>query len=166
MKERMTEKEIKKALDEIASMLDEADADWCVYGSAALVLHGVTGIEAHDVDVMMSANGLRMLLRRLPQVEMLGGDKPGSRFRSLHARVYIKGVEVDLSGDLQIQQGNLWQVVTVEEVCHQDGIRFASLQDCIRLLRLFGRPKDLMRLGLVATACVHGLRDPQTAHLA
>lgn len=160
----MTEKKIRKALAEIVPLLDEADADWCVYGSAALVLHGVTGIEAHDVDVMMSVNGLRMFLRHLPLAEMLGGDKPGSRFRSLHARIYIKGVEVDLSGDLQIQQGDQWQAVTVEEVCHRDGIRFASMQDCIRLLRLFGRPKDFMRLEQ-ATACMHGLRDPQTAHL-
>lgn len=157
MNEVMTEKEIREALAGVVPLLDKADADWCVYGSAALVLHGMTGIGAHDVDVMMSVGGLRMLLRHLPQAEMLGGDKPGSRFRSLHARVYIKGVEVDLSGDLQIRQAAGWHDVAVTEVCHRDGIRFASLQDCIRLLRLFGRPKDLMRLEQVVAALHAGL---------
>lgn len=153
----MTDKEIREALAGIVHLLDEADAGWCVYGSAALALHGVPGIEAHDVDVMLSASGLRTLLRHLPQAELLGEDKPGSRFRSLHARVYIEGVEVDLSGDLQIRQAGEWHDVSVAEVCHRDGIRFASLQDCIRLLRLFGRPKDLMRLERVTAALHAGL---------
>ena len=36
--------------------------------------------------------------------------------------------------------------VTVNDVVCRNGLRFASLPDCIRLLHLFDRPKDRDRL--------------------
>lgn len=137
---------LEDAIRQIAPLLDEADPAWCIYGSMALVLNGVAGVEAHDVDILMSADGVRRLLQRLPQARLLADDKPGGRFRSLRARIYIKGVEVDVSGDLMVLQGTEWQAVRVQKVCRQQDIRFASLPDCIRLLRQFARPKDFQRL--------------------
>ena len=137
---------LRNAILQIVPLLDEADPAWCIYGSMALVLNGVAGMEAHDVDILMSADGVHRLMQRLPQARLLTDDKPDGRFRSLHARIYIKGVEVDVSGDLLVRQAEEWQAVHVHTVCQRQGIRYASLPDCIRLLRQFARPKDLLRL--------------------
>ncbi len=153
----MRKMEMRNAILQIAHLLTGADPSWCVYGSSALVLNGVPGIGAHDVDILMSAGGVRRLMCCLPQVELLTDERAGSRFRSLHARVYIEGVEIDLSGDLQLLQGGEWTPVTIGHVCQWQDIRFASLPDCLRLLRQFDRPKDLVRLELVEAACGQGL---------
>lgn len=155
--------EMVSALQRLSSLLAEADPSWCVYGSLALALNGVPGIEVHDVDVLMSAEGVQRLMRNLPQVQLLHDDKPGGRFRSLHARVYMGGVEIDLSGDLQLCQDGVWTPVSVESACLWQGIRFASLSSCILLLRQFARPKDLARLELVDEACRQGLCGQQAS---
>lgn len=149
--------EMKSALLRLAPLLHEADPAWCVYGSCALALNGVPGVSVHDVDILLSSGGVRRLLQLLPQAHLLTDDHPGSRFRSLHARVYIGDVEIDLSGDLQLFTQGKWSPVQVEQVCQSGGIRYASLLDCVRLLRQFGRPKDLKRLELVDAACSQGL---------
>ena len=149
--------EMKSALLSLVPLLHEADPMWCVYGSCALALNGVPGVDVHDVDILLSSGGVRRLLQQLPQARLLADDRPGSRFRSLHARVYIGNVEIDLSGDLQLLTQGKWSPVQVEHVCLTDGIRYASLPDCVRLLRQFGRPKDFTRLELVDAACSQGL---------
>lgn len=148
---------MKSALLSLVPLLHEADPMWCVYGSCALALNGVPGVDVHDVDILLSSGGVQRLMQQLPQTRLLTDDRPGSRFLSLHARVYIRDVEVDLSGDLQLLAQGKWSPVQVEHVCLTEGIRYASLPDCVRLLRQFGRPKDFTRLELVDAACSQGL---------
>lgn len=156
--------EMKSALLSLVPLLHEADPMWCVYGSCALALNGVPGVDVHDVDILLSSGGVQRLMQQLPQARLLADDRPGSRFRSLHARVYIRDVEIDLSGDLQLLTQGKWSPVQVEHVCLTDGIRYASLPDCVRLLRQFGRPKDFTRLELVDAACSRGLCSWPASH--
>ena len=100
---------MKSALLRLSPLLHEADPMWCVYGSCALALNGVPGVDVHDVDILLSSGGVHRLMQQ------------------------------------------------VEHVCLTDGIRYASLPDCVRLLRQFGRPKDFTRLELVDAACSQGL---------
>lgn len=137
---------LRQAIEQLATPLHEADPSWCVFGSYALVLNGVPGIKAHDVDIMLSASGLRHLLGRMPQMTLVHDDRPDSLFRSLHARIVLDGIEVDLSGDLEIKQAGQWVSVQVRRALHDGLVRYASPQDCARLLLLFGREKDGTRL--------------------
>ena len=138
--------EIVRAVRTVSPLLSQADASWCIYGSCALALNGLTHVEVHDVDILMTEDGVRQLLALLPQAHLYDEDAPGGRFRSLHAWVDVEGVEIDLSGGLEVHHEGSWTPVRVNSVQQHDGIRYASLQDCVRLLRLFGRPKDLQRL--------------------
>lgn len=138
--------EIVRAVRTVSPLLSQADASWCIYGSCALALNGLTHVEVHDVDILMTEDGVRQLLALLPQAHLYDEDAPGGRFRSLHAWVDVEGVEIDLSGGLEVLHDGLWTPVTIDHVVQSDGIRYASLHDCARLLRSFGRPKDLLRL--------------------
>ncbi|MGN1256585.1 MAG: hypothetical protein ACI4UA_05415 [Bacteroidaceae bacterium] len=138
--------EIIRAVRMVSPYLCQADPSWCIYGSCALALNGLPDVEVHDVDILLTESGVRRMLALLPQVRLYDRDAPGGRFRSLHAWVDVEGVEIDLSGDLEVLHESSWTPVRVDRVLQSDGIRYASLQDCVRLLRLFGRPKDLQRL--------------------
>lgn len=149
---------LHQAIKQLAAPLHEADPSWCVFGSYALVLNGVPGIEAHDVDIMLSARGLQHLLGRMPQMMLVHDDRPDSQFRSLHARIVLDGTEVDLSGDLEIKQAGQWVPVQVTQALHDGPVRYASPQDCARLLLLFGRKKDDTRLqALMEWAALQGI---------
>lgn len=137
---------LRRALEQLTTPLQEADPSWCVFGSYALVLNGVPGIEAHDVDILLSARGLKHLLTCLPRLELLHEERPGNIFRSLHARIVTEGIEVDLSGDLEIKREGQWQPVQVTQVLSDGCLHYTSPQDCARLLMLFGREKDVPRL--------------------
>lgn len=138
--------EIIRAVRMVSPSLCQADPSWCIYGSCALALNGLPDVEVHDVDVLLTEAGVQRMLDLLPQAHLYAGDAPQGRFRSLHAWVDVEGVEIDLSGGLEVLQDGLWTPVTIDHVVQSDGIRYASLHDCARLLRSFGRPKDLLRL--------------------
>ena len=75
------------------------------------------------------------------------GWDEGPLFRSRRrTKRCMKGIEVDVSEGLEIWREGRWMPVTVNDVVCRDGLRFASLPDCIRILHLFDRPKDRDRL--------------------
>lgn len=160
--DRMERNSLIRAINLMKPLLERADRDWCIYGSCALELNGVPGVEAHDVDIVMSARGARLLSECLGEPDKAddgkrGGHLPreekaedetghGQRFRSLHRKTTVLGIEFDISGGLEVKTGSGWIPVQINEVREAGGIRFASLHDCARLLLLFGRPKDFRRL--------------------
>lgn len=138
--------EIIKVLGDVLPLLDKADPQWVIFGSAALALNGVSGIRTCDIDIMMSREGAvnaeRLLVAYLQEVD----DGAGDLFRSRRSLYRIQGMEVDISGGLEILSNERWEPVTVRRVEVRQRVQYASLLDCMRLLGLFGRPKDLERL--------------------
>lgn len=140
------QKEIIQVLGEIIPLLNEADPGWTVFGSAALCLCGVPGIHVHDIDILMSRQGALRAEKFLSTYLLETDDGEGSHFRS-HRSIYkVKGWEIDISGALECRQGDKWTPVGVQRVEVRQRVRYASLLDCMQLLKLFGRPKDLQRL--------------------
>lgn len=127
---------------------------WMVIGSAATWLAGAT-LPVADVDVLTSTRDAQALIerwqgRRLPTADAAGGE----RFRSHFARFAFSGVPVEVMGDLQVNDGLDWRPVDIDEVvtARIDGlaIPIPSRVGQIRLLRLFGRDKDLTRAAWLA----------------
>ena len=114
---------MKSALLRLSPLLHEADPMWCVYGSCALALNGVPGVDVHDVDILLSSGGVQRLMQQLPQARLLADDRPGSRFRSLHARVYLRVLAIVVWCELQLLTQGMWSPVQGEHVCLTDGIR-------------------------------------------
>ncbi len=131
MKELLTE-----ILTELKPQLDAEYAGWAVFGSAALALNGMEDMAVHDIDIVVPAAKIR---------RSNGLDESHFRCRE-RRRFSLRGMEVDISIGLEVRLGNRWMRVVPREICISDGIRYATLKECLRLLRLFGRPKDLEKI--------------------
>lgn len=129
-------------LRSVASLPFDLPEGWAIFGSAALLLNGVDGIETTDIDILVPYPD--MLLCAVPPATDC------SIFYSVERSEYeIEGVTVDVSHGLQVWNGNEWCSVEIAEVVEKDGLRYASLPECVRLLKLFGRPKDIQKLSLL-----------------
>ncbi len=128
-----------------------ADARWWIIGSAALALSGVD-VAPGDVDVF-AASDIIEAARLALGVEALpsGSD----RFRSspyFQVRP-VGGLEIDFMGGLEVHAGGAWHPLQIEtRVPVSVGnavLHLPSLDEQARILRLFGRPKDLARAALI-----------------
>ena len=130
------DEQLLTAMQEAAAWLDSAHPGWVIFGSAALWLNGMENASPHDIDILVPN----------PDDSDATWDE-GPLFRSRRRTKHcMKGIEVDVSEGLEIWREGRWMPVKVNDVVCRDGLRFASLPDCIRLLHLFDRPKDRDRL--------------------
>jgi hypothetical protein len=125
---------------------------WWIIGSAAVVLHGRAVAHVKDVDLMMSARDADALVRRV------GGDfretGASDRFRSQVFGIWSEPpVSVEIFGGFSVRTDERWrelslttrQPVTVAGTC----LYVPSAEELVRVLHLFGRPKDLERARLL-----------------
>ncbi len=75
------------------------------------------------------------------------------RFRSRFARFVFPGLAVEIMGGLEVSGGAGWEPVRVGEIIAVDvaGLRvpIPAVEEQIRLLERFGRPKDSQRAALL-----------------
>lgn len=128
------------------------DGNYCIYAASALALHGIDVGDTDDIDIITSTenvNRLRILLfdylykePKLKETEL---------FRSEFAQFHLPLMELEVSGNLQVCKEGEWHDVVVYEtkpivIYDNMSVNVASLTDIKRILKLFGRPKDLKRL--------------------
>ena len=125
---------------------------WVVIGSAAAWLVGAQ-VEVADLDVLTSASDARFLAdhwrgRALAADKLEGAD----RFRSHFARFEFP-LSVEVMGDLEVATPGGWKPVRVgaTRMVEVDGfdVPVPTVEEQIRLLECFGRPKDRLRAGLL-----------------
>lgn len=125
---------------------------WCLIGSAAALLLGAE-VDVADVDVLVShADADADALMALWAGRRDGAHVPadGDRFRSHFARFRFTGAAVEVMGGLLLRTGGSWQPVQPGRLVLA-GLRglavpVPSIDDQIRLLESFGRPKDAPRV--------------------
>jgi hypothetical protein len=145
------------ALSETLSMLaraaQDAEDDWWLIGSAAVVLHGGQVLHVKDVDLMMSVRDADAFLHRV------GGDRgavePSERFQSDVFGVWNEPpVPIEIFGGFRLAIEGVWQDVsfaTREPVAVANARVFVpSATELVRLLHSFGRAKDLERAARLA----------------
>ncbi|SEJ48596.1 hypothetical protein [Frateuria terrea] len=125
---------------------------WAVIGSAAAWLAGAD-VEVADVDVLTSARDARSLVRHW-QGRLLdtAGLKDADRFRSHFARFDFP-LPVEVMGDLEVARPEGWRRVHVGATTlvqiDRLSVPIPTLDEQLRLLECFGRPKDRLRAGLL-----------------
>ena len=132
----------QEILNAVAGLPIDLPDNWTIFGSAALLLNGIEGIETTDIDILIPSQNLS----RHSEIPQQGSTLFSSEERKIYE---IQGISIDVSWGLQVWSGKQWNKVEILEVVEKDGLRYASLPDCIRLLKLFGRPKDLQRLSFL-----------------
>lgn len=132
----VTDEQLMAVMKKIVPWMNEAHPDWVIYGSAALWLNGIGSVHPRDIDILVPC----------PDDDGAVWNE-GPLFRCLRrTKQCVESIEVDISEGLEIRWQERWIPVIVGNVVCRDGLRFASLADCQRLLRLFNRPKDRERL--------------------
>jgi hypothetical protein len=127
---------------------------WWIIGSAAMALSGVPGVAPDDVDVLCSqrdADALRVAWRA--HVDDGHVPQDGARFRSRFARFTQLHMPLEVMGGLEVMSAEGWQPVRVAATaCACIGgieVPVPSLAEQVRILRLFGRGKDLARVAVL-----------------
>ncbi|MDQ6645936.1 MAG: hypothetical protein M3Y93_01720 [Pseudomonadota bacterium] len=120
-----------------------------VIGSAAARLAGAA-VTVADIDVLTSEGDAARLLHRWASHRHHDHVPADShRFRSLFARFNFSPLPVEIMGGLEFSCAERWESVTIRHtmLVDVDGIhvRIPTLDEQIRLLNNFGRPKDMAR---------------------
>jgi hypothetical protein len=129
---------------------------WWVIGSAAMRLGGIGRLEPADVDLLCSAGDAERLIAAWQEhVDTAYTPYGDDRFRSCFARFRHLPVPLEVMGDLQVRVGSDWQPVRVgasQQVrCDGHAIAIPTWREQIRILRLFGRDKDLAKVDLISS---------------
>lgn len=126
---------------------------WTLIGSAAARLAGVD-VAVADLDVLTSARDAQVLLGEW-QAKRDDAHMPGDsgRFRSCYARFHFPGLPVEIMGGLELFGENGWISVRVgaTTVVELAGVKVTipTIVEQLRILKSFGRPKDLHRAALL-----------------
>ena len=142
-----------ETLSMLAQAVQDAEDDWWIIGSAAVVLHGGQVPHLKDVDLMMSARDAETFLRRAGSQR--GGAEPSERFQSDIFGVWSEPpIPIEIFGGFRLAAGGAWREVsfaTREPVAVGNARVFVpSAAELVRLLHSFGRAKDLERAARLA----------------
>ena len=142
-----------ETLSMLAQAVQDAEDDWWLIGSAAVVLHGGQIPHVKDVDLMMSARDAEASLRRVGGQG--GGAEPSERFQSDIFGVWsAPPIPIEIFGGFRLAAAGEWQEVTFatrEPVAVGNACVFVpSAAELVRLLHSFGRAKDLERAARLA----------------
>lgn len=132
----MTPADLRILFERVAPDLDAFAAPWGLLGSGALILLGVPLEAAADLDVVTGVDSARRLRAAWSGWLEPGEPKaPDGPFRSEDfARYATPWGSVEVMGGLRVR-GRVLDV----------SAPIPSAQEQLRILRLFGRPKDLAK---------------------
>ncbi|PTQ65905.1 hypothetical protein C8J45_101766 [Sphingomonas sp. PP-CE-3G-477] len=149
----MRSADLRQTLVMIADAMRDARDPWWVISSAAVALHGVAPIEVGDVDVLMSVGDARRVMDSLGVVPI--EDGASSLFRStLFGRWESPPLVVEIMAGFHVATGSGWTEVLprtrVPIFVDERVVYVPDRAELAEMLRLFGRPKDLERVRLLA----------------
>lgn len=152
------DKTLEATLHELVPFMASCADPWCIFGGAALHLHGHGQRRAADIDILATTADCRTLAT----IWGIGNDADGGteRFRSRAVlRPNLGPIPVEIMGGFEIFAQSRWHEVEITEIQKVAAgaaiVPVASLADLCAILRLSGRRKDHERLALIE----HGHSD-------
>ena len=141
--------EVEELLERLAPDLDALTEPWTIIGSTALMILGFPVAQCPDVDILTTTRGAEQLHDRWGGHVLAGYTPPEAPFRSRFARYGLPEGAVEVMGDMLVRRADHWIEVQPGRVeWHSFGRHdwpVPSGGDQLRILNLFGRPKDLAR---------------------
>lgn len=138
---------LRLALPELARTFHDP---WWIIGSAAMALAGVPGTLPQDIDVLCGREDAgRLRAAWSPHLDALYTPRDEARFRSAFSRFIHLPIPLEAMGGLEVQTADGWQPLHVGQDMAVDvdgvAVRVPTLDEQRRILRLFGRAKDLAK---------------------
>jgi len=164
----MVQKKIIKVLKIISQNLKSQKIRWVLVGSASLALQGVK-IEPKDIDILTNKEGAFKINELFKKYEFkpveFGCLKIGGRemFKSYLGKFRIKGVKVEVMGNLKEKLGRKWNYLYKRlkspRIINFEGMKLpvSPLEDQLKSYSRLGRKKDLIRVQKIKTAIAEKL---------
>ncbi len=147
-----SEKLLEETLLRLTDLMSDCTDPWCVFGGAALYLHGYRDIPFSDIDVLISKADCERVRKAWDLPNEAGGGT--DLFRSdflLHP--HLGPLDVEIMSNFEIFADMRWQPIDIgdpiETRLGSAIVPVASLEKIKSILRLSGRDKDLARLKLI-----------------
>lgn len=126
---------------------------WTLIGSGAAWLAGAK-VTVADLDVLTSTRDAETLISHWRErLDTTTASAGAERFRSRFARFVFPGLAVEIMGGLEISGDAGWEPLKVGQIMTVDvaGMRvpIPAVEEQIRVLESFGRPKDNQRAALL-----------------
>lgn len=146
----MSPSDLETLVRRLAPDLAGLTEPWTIIGSGALMMVGLPVADCPDLDILTTRAGAERLEHVWNDWRQADyAPDPAGAFRSRFSRYQAPEGAVEVMGDLQLQTGQGWRPVEVRAV---EMWRFAGADlplptpaEQLRILREFGRPKDLAK---------------------
>lgn len=153
---------LRAALPDIAAGFRDP---WWIIGSAAMALSGIADTAPNDIDVLCSERDAQWLKAAwADHADHAYRPRDDARFRSRFARFIHLPMPLEVMGGLQVNAGDGWETLAIaatERVPVADfEVPVPTFREQVRVLRLFGRDKDLAKAALISTFL---LKEPADA---
>lgn len=149
------ERQVFSALQTICRRLKDHDIKWTLVGSASLVLQGVA-IQPQDIDILTDKEGAYEVNKVFKEFEVRAvAFSQSEHFASHFWEFRIKGVKVDVMGDLKEHINGQWQrfplrprIIRVENM----SLPVTPLETELDSYKLLGREKDALKVAKIEAA--------------
>lgn len=150
----MLASDLRETLVMTADAMPDAQDPWWVISSAAVALHGVAPIEVGDVDLLMSVRDARRIMDKLGVAPI--EDGASAMFRStLFGRWETPPLVVEIMAGFHVATSAGWAEVLprtrVPVLVGGSVVYVPDRAELAKMLRLFGRSRDLERVRLLAS---------------
>jgi len=149
-------RKILKIIKFINKTLKPSDINWCLIGSVSLFLQGVK-IQPHDIDILTDKEGAYKINKLFKKYE-IQGVKPSKTelFYSFFGRFVIKGILVEIAGDMSIFLNGKWSKeimkrLTLKKYVNYKGIIIpvSPLKEQLESYKLLNREKDSEKIRIL-----------------
>jgi hypothetical protein len=146
----MSPDDLQRLVQRLAPDLAGLPEPWTIIGSAALAIVGLPVADCPDLDILTTGAGAAGLEGRwAPRREADYAPDPTAAFRSRFSRYRMPEGAVEVMGDLRLRTAAGWTPVEAREVESRTfggvQVRVPTPAEQLRVLRAFGRPKDLAK---------------------
>ncbi len=126
--------------------------DFYIIGSTALFLSGYEIDPISDIDILTSSKDADYLKLELKEFLVDFQPEKETLFRSNFCIFQINNIEIEVMGDLEIKRNNHWERVQILDYklfeLENISLKIPTTVELQRILKLFGRNKDLEKLKL------------------
>jgi len=139
-------RDLAVTLDVVAAAAGSLSDDWWLLGSAAMALVGVSGLTPPDVDLLVSERDARRLIGAWNAE--VAPPSSSDLFRSrIFAKAKISPLPIEIMAGFEVRAGDGWRAILPRTRMAIGGVFVPTAVEQAEICRLFGRPKDLARIG-------------------